>query len=219
VPFDPEQEGWRWERHGPHGLLLRVADRPGAQASKRVRRVLEAADQLKGIESITPAPTTLLFEAEGIAGKRASIEEGLVSVIDVSDFEKEEAVDPFKIPVRYNGEDLGAFAGAVQLSEKEVIRIHCEPIYHVEAIGFSPGFPYLSGLDPRLHLPRKETPRTRIPAGSVAIGGEQTGIYTIPTPGGWHLLGTTELKLFDRERPEEQMFLLGVGDCVKFVPL
>jgi KipI family sensor histidine kinase inhibitor len=87
----------------------------------------------------------------------------------------------------------------------------------VALLGFAPGFPYLLGLDPSLAMPRRTTPRLRVPAGSVAIGGAQAGIYPAELPGGWHLIGRTPLRLFDPAR--EPPCLLGVGDRVRFVPI
>lgn len=101
------------------------------------------------------------------------------------------------IPVRYNGPDLAAVADRLQLPENEVIRLHSSPVYTVFMIGFLPGFPYLGALPEALSLPRRDTPRLRVPAGSVAIAGRQTGIYPQESPGGWHLIGHTDFPLFD----------------------
>jgi len=119
------------------------------------------------------------------------------------------------IPVTYDGEDLEEVAKRTGLTTEEVIAIHSSNIYRVLVIGFVPGFAYLGQLDPRLVLPRRESPRKRVPAGSVAIAEAQTGIYPSPTPGGWHLIGTTAAKLFDPD--EERPARLIVGDQVKFV--
>ena len=120
------------------------------------------------------------------------------------------------IPVRYDGPDLAHVAKETGLSEAEVIRRHAEPEYRVYLLGFAPGFAYLGDLDPALVLPRRNAPRTRVPAGTVAIGGAQTGVYPLATPGGWHLIGTTSLKMFDPAR--EPAALLRVGDRVRFQP-
>jgi inhibitor of KinA len=103
----------------------------------------------------------------------------------------------FGIPVRYDGADLSEVAERLQLSENEVIRLHTEAIYTVFMVGFLPGFPYLGPLPAALRLPRRDTPRLRVPVGSVAIAGAQTGIYPQASPGGWHLLGRTDFPLFD----------------------
>ena len=120
------------------------------------------------------------------------------------------------IPVRYDGPDLAHVARATGLTESEVVRRHAGPEYRVYLLGFAPGWAYLGDLDPGLVLPRRTTPRTRVPAGSVAIGGAQTGIYPLTTPGGWHLIGSTSLRMFDPAR--EPAAMLRVGDRVRFEP-
>lgn len=121
------------------------------------------------------------------------------------------------IPVCYGGEwgpDLEAVAAAHGLSADEVVTRHSSAEYHVCAVGFTPGFPYLGGLPEALQTARRQTPRLRVPAGSVAIGGRQTGIYPFETPGGWHLIGRTPLRLFNpQQRPPS---LLQAGDRVRF---
>lgn len=107
-----------------------------------------------------------------------------------------------EIPVIYDGPDLQAVAQLTGLSKAEVVAIHSAPEYRVRMMGFTPGFPYLDGLDKRLHIERKASPRNRIEPGAVAIGGCHAGIYSVASPGGWHLLGRTELTLF---RPEMAM--------------
>jgi inhibitor of KinA len=102
-----------------------------------------------------------------------------------------------QIPVCYNGADLAEVAGRLHLSENEVIKLHTEAVYTVFMIGFLPGFPYLGPLPEAIELPRRDTPRLRVPAGSVAIAGRQTGIYPQESPGGWHLIGRTDFRLFD----------------------
>ena len=125
-----------------------------------------------------------------------------------------------EIPVCYGGsygEDLKDVAAHAGLTEEEVIRLHSSVDYNIYMLGFLPGFPYLGGLDPKLFTPRLDNPRTRIPEGSVGIGGEQTGIYPLESPGGWRLIGRTPLKLYDPGR--EQPFLYQAGDYIRFVPI
>lgn len=102
-----------------------------------------------------------------------------------------------EIPVRYGGPDLSEVAERLQLAESEVVRLHTQTVYTVFMIGFLPGFPYLGLLPKMLEVPRRDTPRLRVPAGSVAIAGQQTGIYPQVSPGGWHLIGRTDFPLFD----------------------
>lgn len=123
------------------------------------------------------------------------------------------------IPVIYGGEagpDLQVVADHAAMTPQQVVELHSSIDYVVYFIGFQPGFPYLGGLDRRLHTPRRAEPRLSVPAGSVGIGGSQTGIYPLATPGGWQLLGQTRVALFD---PQQQPpTLLQPGDSVRFVP-
>lgn len=126
-----------------------------------------------------------------------------------------------EIPVCYGGEygpDLGDVAAHNKLTEEEVVRRHTAPLYDVYFLGFVPGFGYLGGLDKRLHTPRRDAPRKRIPPGSVGIGGEQTGVYPVETPGGWNLIGRTPRRLF-RFESEADPNVLAAGDQVRFVPV
>jgi KipI family sensor histidine kinase inhibitor len=123
-----------------------------------------------------------------------------------------------EIPVRYgseHGPDLAALAAHAGLGEDDVIARHCAGEYRVAMLGFSPGFPYLLGLDPLLAMPRLDTPRTRVAAGSVGIGGAQTGIYPQAGPGGWRIIGRTALALFDPLH--DPPTLLAPGDRVRFI--
>lgn len=122
-----------------------------------------------------------------------------------------------RIPVCYDGEDLVEVSAATGLTVDEVVALHSAADYTVAAVGFSPGFPYLLGLPERLHVPRRATPRTRVEAGSVAIGGGQAGIYPSASPGGWHVLGRTGVSLFDPHAPVPA--LLKPGDRVRFMPV
>ena len=120
------------------------------------------------------------------------------------------------VPVRYDGEDLAEVATRTGLSVSEVVQRHSSPSYHVYALGFTPGFPFMASVDEALRLPRRASPRAAVPAHSVAMANEQTGVYPLSTPGGWHLLGTTLEPVYDPHRPEP--FLLQPGDSVKFEP-
>lgn len=123
-----------------------------------------------------------------------------------------------EIPVHYGGEyidDLKFVASYHQTTVETIIERHTAPTYTVFMMGFQPGFPYLGGLPENLHTPRRDVPRTRVPAGSVGIGGSQTGIYPFTSPGGWQLLGKTSITLFDAS--QQPPVLLKAGDQVKFV--
>ena len=126
----------------------------------------------------------------------------------------------FEIPVVYGGEygpDLAAIAQHAGLSEAEVINIHSSQDYLIYMLGFLPGFCYLGGLDERIHTPRLANPRLKIRAGSVGIGGSQTGIYPLDSPGGWQLMGMTPVKTYDPDR--EVPILVEAGNYIRFVPV
>ncbi len=132
----------------------------------------------------------------------------------------EDAPRLVEIPVCYGSEygpDLEDVAALHELTSAEVIRRHSAPPYRVQFLGFLPGFAYLSGLPPGLETPRRDTPRLSVPAGAVGIGGAQTGVYPLESPGGWQIIGRTPLILFDLNR--EPPALLRAGDRVRFVPI
>lgn len=146
-----------------------------------------------------------------------SILNNIISKLDFSSAYEEHIVE---IPVCYGGEfgqDIEYVAKINNITVDEVIKIHSEGKYLVYMIGFAPGFPYLGGMSQKIASPRRESPRTAIPKGSVGIAGMQTGVYPIETPGGWQLIGRTPLKLFDLNRNPKS--LLKSGDIAKFYPV
>ena len=127
---------------------------------------------------------------------------------------------PLRIPVCYGGElgpDLATVAVFADMSEADVVRAHAKTAYRVFMLGFVPGFAYLGIVDQRIAMPRRSTPRVRVPVGSVGIAGVQTGIYPAETPGGWQLIGRTPARPFDPTR--EEPFLMKAGDAVQFYPI
>ena len=125
-----------------------------------------------------------------------------------------------EIAVRYDGEngpDLNEVARQAGLSPERVIELHSAPTYTAYFVGFAPGFAYLGTLPAELQLPRRDTPRQRVPAGSVAIAGPQTAVYPLSTPGGWHLIGRTDFRVWDLER--DPPAVIRPGQAVRFVPL
>jgi inhibitor of KinA len=177
-----------------------------------------AAARLPGLVEIVPAYATVTVFFEGDA------EETRRRLVALSHHERSEVIPPPEaipelhvIPVRYDGPDLAYIATQTGLTPEQIIQRHSSREYLVYLLGFVPGFGYLGDLDPSLVLPRRATPRTRVPAGSVAIAGAQTAVYPLATPGGWHLIGTTTTVMFDPAR--EPAALLKAGDQVRFEPV
>jgi len=215
---------------GDRALLLEAGNRADPETIARIRAVAEylAHQDLPGVLDLVPALTTIGVHYDPEVWRDASgtrspyemlvdrIRKALpdLASLDVSEGPLRE------IPVCYDaefGEDLAALASSCALSPERVIEIHSAVIYSVYMIGFAPGFAYLGPLDERLMLPRRETPRPRVPAGSVAVANQYTGIYPAALPGGWHIIGRTPLRLFDSSR--EQPSLLAAGDRVQFSPV
>jgi KipI family sensor histidine kinase inhibitor len=206
-------------------LLLRF----GAAMDTRLNARVHAAgarlraSALPGVIEIAPAYASLLLRFDPGAWTEkgsGSFCRAVQSVLATTSEQNEP--DPFpareiEIPVCYggaHGPDLEEVAEHAELDPQQVIERHAACEYTVAMLGFAPGFPYLLGMDRTLHTPRRVTPRTRVPAGSVAIGGAQTGIYPRELPGGWMLIGRTPLALFDPQR--DPPCLLGPGDRVRF---
>ena len=208
--------------YGPNAWLLRFADAVGDAAFEKGQAILAGLERHPppGLIEVVPAFTTVLLEFEPMSDS-ASPESirSLAARLDEVEARNAEERTVREIPVNYNGPDLDRVAALHNLTTDEIRRLHCERIYKVHLIGFAPGFPYLGELDPRLHTPRLAAPRPRVPAGSVAIGGEHTGIYSVESPGGWNIIGHTSTRIFDPAHGEgEAMFILQRGDRVRFVP-
>ena len=191
------------------GLLVEVED---LEMVHRLHAALRELDP-PGVVELVPAYRTVLIVDD--PGQAEALDE-LADRLPGLELPPAEAVagETVEIPVRYDGEDLPEVAGLTGLAPDEVVRRHTAPEYTVAFLGFSPGFPYLVGLDPALEVPRRDTPRTSIPAGSVGLAGNQTGIYPTATPGGWQLIGRTEVTLFDPAR--DPPALLAPGTRLRF---
>jgi KipI family sensor histidine kinase inhibitor len=202
--------------------LLRFGDRLDPQLNAAVH-AMAARIRAAGppwLRDLVPAFASLgvFFDP---AVDPARVHEALLAFADAADLPATaDDARIVEIPVVYGGEfgpDLESAAGELGLTPGQLVERHSGGDYRVAMIGFAPGFPYLSGLDPALSLPRLATPRARVAAGSVAIGGAQTGIYPRESPGGWRLLGRTPLALFDPLH--EPPTLLRPGDRVRFVAI
>ena len=202
----PSANALSWRRFGNQGLLLDFDN--GEIASRWCRAINEAPLDARA----RPGWRSVLVEST--MSSSALIE--AISVLPL-DPAAERVANEITLDVNYNGDDLDDVAAAVSMSREEVIARHCAATYTVVCLGFSRAFPYLSGLDQRLWLPRRNTPRVHVPGGSVAIAVDQAGIYPQTSPGGWHLLGHTNAVLFDPTRGQPS--LPQPGDHVRFVRL
>lgn len=210
-----------WVAYGPRALLFRFAETIGEEALARQLGIVAdlERDPPAGMVEFVPAFTTILLEFDAkTVPEPKRVADRLARRLAAAARARLRPAPVVEITVRYDGEDLAVLAERKGMSVEEVQQLHCAPIYKVYMLGFSPGFPYLGDLDPRLHTPRLASPRPRVRSGAVAIGGQHTGIYTVDSPGGWNIIGHTPLKLFDPERKDENMFRLRPGDRVRFVP-
>ncbi len=176
-------------------------------------------EPLNGIRNLHPAYNTLTIDFDPLTIKPRDLEFKVQSLLEKT-VHSSPSNALVKIPVSYgkeSGPDLAEVSHLTGLSVSEVVSRHSKAEYTVAFLGFSPGFPYLLGLPRELSVPRLETPRLRVAAGSVAIAGEQAGIYPEFSPGGWRILGRTDVKLFDLQR--DPSVLLSPGDRVCFVPV
>ena len=172
----------------------------------------------QGIRDIVPTYNAVTVHFDPIQFDREDLatELGVLAAMDLPDAAHDSA--PVAIPVKYGGEfghDLAAVAEFGGCSEEEVVRVHAGTVYQVYMLGFLPGFAYMGSVNARIAMPRVETPRLRVAAGSVGIAGLQTGVYPFDTPGGWRIIGRTKERMFDPTRANP--FLLKAGDRVKFV--
>lgn len=225
MPAPPTDAAPSFEPLGESTLLVRFGSHIDASLNARVHTGAAAlrAAALPGVEDIAPAYASLAltyrpaaWEAGGAQAWR-HLADAVGAILAHAPESVHTHARSIAIPVRYGGgggPDLEPLAARLGLSTQELITRHAGGEYRVAMLGFAPGFPYLLGLDPALYAPRLANPRVRVPRGSVAIGGAQTGIYPSELPGGWHLIGRTPFALFDAAR--EPACLLAAGDRVRF---
>jgi KipI family sensor histidine kinase inhibitor len=186
-------------------LLRRIHD-----AARVIRRA-----EIPAVVDVVPAYLALTVFYDPLAASYADLAPLLVQKCEAPrpDDDPKPASEHI-IPVRYDGIDLQHVSQATGVDVDQLVAIHSGRAYSVDILGFVPGFAYLSELDPALQLPRRDKPRPRVAAGSVAIAGSQTAVYPLDTPGGWHIIGTTSVVMFDPRR--DPAALLAPGDLVRF---
>ncbi|MGJ8513504.1 5-oxoprolinase subunit B family protein [Carnimonas bestiolae] len=215
----------RIEAAGVDALLISFEAASGASLSARIVACAHRIEASLGdlVLDMVPSWDTLLIHYDAYRADFRQLMARLSPLIEQWQLDAEAGEAPcgasrhHLMPVWYCGEDLAMLANVSGLSVAEVIEAHASAEYFVGAVGFAPGFAYMGGLDERLMLPRRETPRTEVPWGSVAITEGQTCIYPNASPAGWHLLGRCPLKLYDVARTPPGRFR--VGDSVGFVPI
>lgn len=215
------------EPMGDATVLIRLGNRVDLATHRRVHALATAlqAQRPDWLRELTPAYASLALHVDPARlpsdDPLTSAQRWLREWLAHARLDAEpQASAVVEIPVLYGGAggpDLPAIAARAGISQSECCALHCHGDYTVAMLGFAPGFPYLLGLDPRLHAPRHATPRARVAAGSIGIGGGQTGIYPFAGPGGWQLIGRTPRRLFDAGRDPPS--LLRPGDQVRFVAI
>jgi len=210
---------------GDAALLLTLGDHVDPDLAARAQAIATAIDEARrdapGLGRAVPAHASVLVPFDPLALEP----EAVTAIVRRATGAPRTPAGPFderipiEVAVRYggaDGPDLDEVAALHDLRPSDVVDLHAGAEYRVLFLGFAPGFAYLGGLPARLVTPRRATPRTRVPAGSVGIAGEQTGVYPLAMPGGWQLIGRTEARLWDVTRRSPA--LLRPGDAVRFVP-
>jgi inhibitor of KinA len=206
---------------GDRALVVEFGDRIDRALSAEVLR-LHASLRSKGLAGVVetvPTFRSLMVHYDPLATTRAALEHAIASLLD-----REPGLRSintlWRVPVCYDGEfapDLAEVARLTGLSPADVVALHSATRYHIYMLGFLPGFPYMGDLPARLALPRRADPRVRVPTGSIAIATTLTAIYPYESPGGWHLIGATPIRLFDPERAQPALFT--PGDAVQYEPV
>lgn len=204
----------RSQRYGPDAWLIEFAIKPSEEsyATAAMMRQQLQENPPPHLREVTFSYTRVLLEFESSHSPAMAPEFYQVDACIIPQTIK-------TLEVLYDGEDLERVANHCRLTIAEVIEHHSAPLYRVHCLGFAPGFPYLSGLPECLHTPRLASPRIRIAAGTVAIGAGQTGIYPLPTAGGWNLIGRVQQSLFDANATLTESTFLQAGDRLRFIPV
>lgn len=207
---------------GDRALIVEFGDKVEEAANRKIRELsfAIAEDNIPGIIEMVPTYRSLMVIYDPVVTELDTLIKSISNLESNMGKMNLPEAKVIEIPTLYGGEygpDINFVAEHNKISVEEVIKIHTSTEYLIYMIGFTPGFPYLGGMSDKIAAPRLQTPRTKIPTGAVGIGGSQTGIYPIESPGGWQLLGRTPVKLYDPYR--EVPVLLNAGDYVKFTSI
>jgi inhibitor of KinA len=203
---------------GDQALVVRLGERIDPGIGDRVLGVLARLDGERpgGVVDVVPGYASVMVIYDSAGADRGEVWRWLEEASESGEVVRLPR-RRVEIPVAYDGPDLEGLASEKGMAVEEVVALHSGVEYRCYMLGFRPGFPFLGGMDARLAAPRLSTPRVRVPAGSVGIGGRQTGVYPVDSPGGWRLIGRTEVRLFDAQRADP--FLVSAGDVVVFRPV
>ena len=207
---------------GDSSLLIEFGNEISPEINQKMKTTVKLMKEqhIEGVVDMIPAFCSLLINYDPRVISYEELYDRMKALVKVEVKAEAGVKRVFEIPVCYGGEygpDIENIAEHAGLSVEEVIKIHSSRDYLIYMLGFLPGFTYLGGLDERIHTPRLANPRLKINAGSVGIGGSQTGIYPLDSPGGWQLMGMTPVKTYDPER--EVPILMEAGDYIRFVPV
>lgn len=207
---------------GDSALLIEFGKDINPETNRKITALVQLMREqhIEGIVDVIPAFCSLLINYDPRVLSYEELKERMEHLLKMEAKTEATRKRIFGIPVCYGGEygpDIENIAEHAGLSVEEVIKIHSSKDYLIYMLGFLPGFTYLGGLDERIHTPRLASPRLKIRAGSVGIGGSQTGIYPLDSPGGWQLMGMTPVRTYDPER--QTPILVEAGDYIRFIPI
>jgi len=218
--YPSDEHDLTYHLYGAHALLIQWHPSRELSTTQQICHLMEILTERYSaeIEDIVPGYDSLTIYYD----VQLTTVSALIDFIEGHPIESQtlDEEDVIVIDTDYSlihGMDTTYLSGELDLTPREIVEIHSQPIYDVHFIGFLPGFPYLAGIDERLHISRRSQPRVRVPAGSVAIAGGQTGIYPMESPGGWHIIGHTDTSLFDPHVHPPS--LLSLGSKIRFNPI
>jgi len=207
---------------GDSSMVIEFGNEISKEINSQIRALTDGLDNMENefIREIVPTYRSIIVHFDSLKISYGDLKKKILELGDSRSDDGEEEVNMVEIPVLYGGDsgpDIESVAEHNGISVEDVIKIHSSRDYLIYMLGFTPGFPYLGGMDERIATPRLEKPRLKIDAGSVGIAGSQTGIYPLESPGGWQLIGKTPLDIFNPEN--EDPFLLNAGDYIRFIPI